>query len=122
MKKTLFSTLLTLSCFISLNAFAKTEIQQLRIDYSRTLTPADNHGYTIFQAIVGGKVDFIGQAPIYVTMQVGGQTYTTLTDPAGFYSFFVYTNNAGQYNLQAWTNDVAPLGKNNRASITGQLK
>lgn len=92
-----FSALLTLS------AFAETTLKKLTINYSRLLLPVDRQGFAIPQAIVGGKVDFEGDLPVFVTMLVGGQSYTQATDRAGFFSFMVYTAGASEYTLEAWT-------------------
>lgn len=100
--------LLTLA-FVGLAAVANpdpssvVEIKGLTINYSRIMFPVDRQGFSIPQAIIGGKVDFTGAAPVFVTLNIGGQVFTSPSDQFGNYSFFVYTNGAGRYDLLAWS-------------------
>lgn len=100
--KTLIKSSVILSCFLTMLALAESPIKKVDISYSRLLMPVDRNGFSIPQAIVGGKVDFQGTAPAYVTMLIGGQAYTQPTDRMGYFSFLVYTNGAGEYRLEAW--------------------
>ena len=82
---------------------AKTTIKSVRVTYSYLLYPVDDHGMTIYQAILGGHVDFEGIPQVNVTVKIGGQVYTSPTDPKGNFSFLVYTNSSGRFEVGAWT-------------------
>ena len=101
---------------ISVTASSQTIIHDVEIHYSRLVTPADRNDFTIYLAAIGGKVNFEGEAPVYVTLKIGGQTYTAPSDREGMYSFFVYTNNSGEFEVSAWTNDSPEL-----VSTTGAI-
>lgn len=109
--KNKFKMVFLLSSFLSLSALAETTLKTLTIKYSRLLMPVDRQGFAIPQAIVGGKVDFEGDLPVFVTMIVGGQSYTQPTDRAGFFSFLVYTAGASEYTLEAWTTAHGSTGQ-----------
>ncbi len=83
-------------------ALAKAEIKKINITYSRLLLPVDRQGFAIPQAIIGGKVDFEGVAPAYVSLIIGGQSYTQPTDRMGYFSFLAFTANAANYTVEAW--------------------
>jgi hypothetical protein len=81
----------------------ETQIIDNLIRYARSMYPADSNGGIYPMAIVGGTVRFDGPGPVYVTLRIGGQSYSALTDQRGDYSFFAYTNGAGRFEVQAWT-------------------
>ena len=91
-------------------SFAATQIKKIHISYSQLLLPVDRQGFQIPQAIIGGNIEFEGTAPVYVSLLIGGQTYTAPTDQLGAFSFLAFTANAGNYELRAWTPDVAEEG------------
>jgi hypothetical protein len=62
--------------------------------YNSTIGAVDN-------AAIGGKVEFTGPGPVYVTIRMGGQDYTALTDQTGKYSFWVYANSS-RFVSEAW--------------------
>ncbi len=99
---TIIKSSLIVSAFFAFSALAKAEVKKITIAYSRLLLPVDRQGMAIPQAIIGGKVDFEGSAPAYVSLIIGGQTYTQPTDRLGYFSFLAYTANANSYNLEAW--------------------
>jgi hypothetical protein len=99
---TFIRTSLILSAFFAFSTLATAEVIKITIAYSRLLLPVDRQGMSIPQAIIGGKVDFEGAAPAYVSLIIGGQTYTQPTDRLGYFSFLAYTANANSYNLEAW--------------------
>ena len=101
-------TLIVFAQLASLQSFAadipaKTIIHSVKVKYSYILAPVDSQGMTIYQAILGGHVDFEGTPEVNVTVKIGGQVYTSPTDPKGNFSFLVYTNNAGRFEVGAWT-------------------
>ncbi|MBS1985216.1 MAG: hypothetical protein JST16_13685 [Bdellovibrionales bacterium] len=51
--------------------------------------------------VVGGKVDFTGPGPVFVTLVNGGQSYTSPVDQFGQYSFFIFVAN-NNINTTAW--------------------
>jgi hypothetical protein len=95
----------------------ETQIIDNAIRYARSIYPIDRNGGVYPMAAVGGTVQFEGPGPVYVTLRIGGQTYSALTDQRGDYSFFAYTNGAGRFEVQAWTIN-APEGG---SSKTGEL-
>ena len=101
--------LFAISCsLLGLSSMAATVISQVHVDYAQSLMPADRQGYLIPEAIVGGKVDFTGAPPVYVTLRTGGQNYTQLADQQGNFSFLVYAN-SGQFTIEAWSGAAAPV-------------
>ncbi|MEZ4815015.1 MAG: hypothetical protein R3A80_07400 [Bdellovibrionota bacterium] len=105
--KSLIRTALIASTFFGFMFLASAQVQnsqikKININYSRLLLPVDRQGFAIPQAIIGGQVDFEGVAPAYVTLIIGGQSYTQPTDRQGFFSFLAYTANASNYTLEAW--------------------
>ncbi len=116
MKNTL--RLFVLSCsLLGLSSIATTIISQVHVDYAQILSPADRQGYTITQAIVGGKVDFNGATPVFVTILTGGLSYTQPADQQGNFSFLIYPN-SNQFNVSAW---VAGTAKS-AATVQGSFK
>jgi hypothetical protein len=97
-----FAQLASLQSFAA-DVPAKTVIHSVKVTYSYLLYPVDDHGMTIYQAILGGHVDFEGTPEVNVTVKIGGQVYTSPTDPKGNFSFFVYTNSSGRFEVGAWT-------------------
>lgn len=53
-------------------------------------------------ALVGGHVVTELPMPLNVTLRIGGQSYTSLSDKDGNYSFMVYAN-ARQLTVEAWS-------------------
>jgi|GEM_PF-2355380 len=80
----------------------ETRIIENRIQYARNIFPIDRGGFAYPMALIGGTVFHTGPAPVYVTLRIGGQTFTALTDTRGDYSFFAYTAGAGRFEVQAW--------------------
>lgn len=72
------------------------------IRYAQNIYPIDRGGYAYPMALVGGNVRFEGEGPVYVTLRIGGQSFSALTDNRGDYSFFAYTNGAGRFEVNAW--------------------
>lgn len=99
-----------------------TIIQEVHIDYARTLHHRGEHGGFFTLAALGGRVDFIGTDPINVTVKIGGQSYTALTDPHGNYSFLVYTAGAGRFEVEAWVNSFDPARKKMSVIKTSKIK
>ena len=109
-RKKIFSllTFIVVAQLASLQSFAadvpaKTVIHSVKVKYSYLLYPVDSQGMTIYQAILGGHVDFEGIPEVNVTVKIGGQSYTSPTDPKGNFSFLVFTNNSGRFEVGAWT-------------------
>ena len=109
-RKNYFSilTFIVFAQLASLQSFAadipaKTVIHSVKIEYSRMLYPVNAQGFEIYQAIIGGHVDFEGKPEVNVTLKIGGQTYTAPTDPHGDFSFFVFANYAGRFEVGAWS-------------------
>lgn len=100
--KTLIKTSFLFASFFAFIALSQAEVRKITVTYSRLLLPVDRNGHSIPQAIIGGKVDFEGAAPAYVSLLIGGQTYTQPTDRLGYFSFLAYTANAAEYTLEAW--------------------
>lgn len=90
-----------------------TEISEATITYSQLV--GQN------QAIIGGQVAFAGPGPVFVTVRMGGQSFTQPVDFEGFFSFFVFTNGDGQFEYSAWTTD-APLSEGNAGMLKASLK
>lgn len=77
------------------------------IDYVSTIYPIDRGGFPYPMALVGGHAVTELPKPLNVTLRIGGQNYTALTDRNGFYSFMVYTNGARQVTTEVWSNSGA---------------
>jgi hypothetical protein len=77
------------------------------IDYVRAIYPIDRGGFPYTMALVGGHAVTELPKPLYVTLRIGGQNYTALTDRNGFYSFMVYTNGAGRLTTEVWSDSGA---------------
>lgn len=94
-----------LSFFIAAKVFAadSTKIVDHEIISSQLLDPADRNGFTMFMGVIDGKVTFEGEAPVYVTLKNNYDSYTTLTDREGRYTFFFYIRGRRDYTLTAWT-------------------
>lgn len=82
----------------SLSAFGA-NIEHNTIQFIRPIFSPQPNGSTERMAAVGGKVDFTGTGPVYVTLTNGGQHYTTPTDSYGNYNFFIWTNGN---NIDTW--------------------
>jgi len=81
---------------------SETRIIDNTIRYAQNIFPIDRGGYAYPMAIVGGNVRFQGEGPVYVTLRIGGQSYTALTDNFGDYSFFAYANGGRRFEVNAW--------------------
>ncbi|MEO5667500.1 MAG: hypothetical protein ABIR96_05535 [Bdellovibrionota bacterium] len=88
------------------------------IRYAQSIYPIDRGGFIYPMALIGGNVRFDGNGPVYVTLHIGGQTFTALTDSRGDYSFFAYANGSGHYDVQAW---VADEGQQHALTKTGEV-
>jgi hypothetical protein len=97
-----------LLAFFTVSALAETTIIKNEIDYARSLVPADRNGIPVYLAAVGGTVTFVGDGPVNVTIRIGGQDYTALTDQVGRYSFLVYAN-ASSFRSEAWLPGQEPV-------------
>ena len=106
--KRLFQTLsIGLLLASSAPSFATPKVEETRIidnvvQYARTIYPIERSGFAHPMAAIGGNVRFTGFGPVYVTLMLGGQNYTALTDDRGDYSFFVFTNGAARFDVRAW--------------------
>jgi hypothetical protein len=84
-------------------ATSETRIIDNVVRFARTIYPIERSGLAFPMAAISGNVRFQGFGPVYVSLYVGGQAYTALTDDRGDYSFFVFTNGGGRYDVRAWT-------------------
>ncbi len=100
---------------------SETRIIDNQIRYARTLHPADRNGFSYPMAIVGGNVLFQGTGPVYVTLRIGGQTHTALTDSRGDYSFFAYTAGAGRFEVEAWVINPTDAENGSKLIKSGSL-
>ncbi len=98
---------LSLTCALTAFSASAATIERNTIEYIRAVFAQQSGGYTERMAAVGGKVDFIGEGPVFVTLVNGGQHYSSITDQLGRYSFFIWTNNDSVETF-AWTVDDAP--------------
>jgi len=78
------------------------QVGDVTIDYARLVAPADRQGFSVYMAAIGGSVQLDGVAPVNVTLRIGGQSYTALTDRNGVFSFFVYANGSSRFEVEAW--------------------
>ncbi len=99
-------------------ATSSTVIKDITLHYAQLLAPANRQGTSIFMAIAGGRVDFEGPGPVFVTMSIGGQKYTSPTDQQGAFSFLTYANGSSSLDLNAW---VAGDDSANTASIHSSM-
>lgn len=100
-----FVLILTLTMTSLSHSADPTPIIDNVIDYATTISPVDRGGFSYPMALIGGHITTELAKPLNVTLRIGGQTYTALTDSAGVYSFMAYTNGARNYQIEVWTNN-----------------
>lgn len=102
--KTLLSLVLLAVSFLTFaSEVPPTRVIANRIDYGFLVAAAKPQAGVVDMAAIGGTVTFEGTGPVYVTLRIGGQDYTALTDAAGRYSFWAYANSSSRFGVEAWT-------------------
>ncbi len=84
------------------SAFATTTITDVNVSYANSVVAAGQPTGMVDMAYIGGQVAFTGAAPVFVTIEIGGQIYSQPTDLEGYFSFFVFSNGAGEFRYSAW--------------------
>ena len=117
MKRFAFSALLAFAALPALASDAgDTTITANKLTYAQSFVVMAQGGGTQSIGAVGGKVDFVGPGPVFVSLVNGGQVYTSPTDQQGNYSFFIFVayNNVSTNAWVAGQPLVQPLKGDSR--------
>jgi len=107
----------TISTLMSVGAWAATEIQRVEVINAFVVHAQRHQSVTSIQSgVIDGRVHFVGEGPVYVTLRSGANNLSTVVGRDGRFGFY-FLNDSNRFTLEAWTSAIeeAPI-------YEGQLK
>ncbi len=88
-----------------------TTVEQVKVDYARAIETIDRGGGPTILGAVGGFVRYRGPGPVFVTLRIGGQSYSSPVDKRTRQFAFLVWANQDRFQVEAWTTDSNTTAK-----------